>query len=111
MLYDVSMVKRKRRSDRKHIVYRLQVKTLIYIGVTYVEKSNTKKSLARRWRKHVQRAMKEGHDWKLCKAIRQYGAESFIVDVVEVVRGKVAAHTLERELIRQLNPKLNTDVR
>lgn len=110
-MYDVSMIKRKRRTDRKHIVYRLQVKTLIYIGVTYVEKSNTKKSLARRWRKHVRRAFNEGLNWKLCEAIRQYGPDAFIVEVVEVVRGKVAAHTLERELIKQLKPKLNTDVR
>jgi excinuclease UvrABC nuclease subunit len=99
---------RKRRSDTKHLVYRLQVKSLVYIGVTYIEKSNTKKS---RWRKHVRRAFNEGLNWKLCEAIRQYGPDAFTVEVVEVVRGKVAAHTLERELIKQLKPKLNTDVR
>ena len=109
-MYDVSMA-RKRRIDRNHIVYRLQVKGLLYIGVTYVEKANAKKSLARRWRKHVQRALSEGHNWKLCQAIRKYGADAFLVEVIDVVRGKVAAHTLERQLIRQLKPKLNTDVR
>lgn len=87
------------------------MQSLIYIGVTYVEKANAKKSLARRWRKHVQRALTESHNWKLCQAIRQHGPEAFIIEVVEIVRGKVAAHTLERVLIRQLKPKLNTDVR
>jgi len=103
--------RRKKRSDRNHIVYRLQVQSLIYIGVTYVEKANAKKSLARRWRKHVQRALAENHNWKLCQAIRKHGADAFVIEVIEVVRGKVAAHTLERELIRQLKPKLNTDRR
>jgi hypothetical protein len=87
------------------------VQSLIYIGVTYVESANAKKSLARRWKKHVQRALAERHNWKLCQAIRKHGADSFVVEVIEVVRGKVAAHTRERELIRQLKPKLNTDVR
>jgi len=105
------MKRRKKRSDRNHIVYRLQVQSLIYIGVTYVEKSNAKKSLTRRWKKHVQRALVENHNWKLCQAIRKHGTEAFIIEVVEIVRGKVAAHTLERVLIRQLKPKLNTDVR
>jgi len=84
---------------------------MIYIGVTYVEKSNINKSLARRWRKHVRRAFNEGLSWKLCDAIRKHGPEAFVIEVIEVVRGKVAAHTLERELIKQLKPKLNTDVR
>jgi excinuclease UvrABC nuclease subunit len=79
--------------------------------VTYVEKSNTKKSLARRWRKHVRRAFNEGLNWKLCEAIRQYGPEAFIVEVVEVVRGKTQAHFLERKLIKKLKPSLNTDIR
>jgi hypothetical protein len=105
------MMKRKTRSDRNHIVYKVQVKSLTYIGVTVVENRSPVKSLARRWRKHVQRAMAEQHDWRLCNAIRKYGADAFDVEIIEVVRGKANAHVLERELIRELKPKLNTDVR
>jgi hypothetical protein len=103
--------RRKKRSDRNHIIYQLKVKSLIYIGVTYVQDGLPNKSLSRRWRKHVQRALAEDHDWALCNAIRKYGAKAFEVDVLEVVRGKEAAHAIERELIRKIKPKLNTDVR
>ena len=104
-------MKRKKRTDRNHIVYKLQVKNLVYIGVTFVEQASPKKSLARRWRKHVQRALAEDRSWRLCDAIRKYGPDAFVVEVVQVVRGKANAHVLERELIRELKPKLNTDVR
>lgn len=105
------MTKRKTRTDRNHIVYKIQVKNLTYIGVTVVEKRSPAKSLARRWRKHVQRALKENHGWRLCNAIRKYGPDAFNVEIIEVVRGKANAHVLERALIRELKPKLNTDVR
>jgi len=105
------MMKRKARTDRNHIVYSLAIGKLEYIGVTYVQERSPSKSLARRWRKHVTRALTEGRDWKLCKAIRKYGSDAFEVQVVEVVRGKAQAHAYERDLIRMLKPKLNTDVR
>ena len=103
--------KRKSRSDRKHLIYSLSVNGQEYIGVTYVERSAVKKSLTRRWQKHVRRALTENKKWKLCIAIRKYGADAFDVTVLDVVRGKSAAHTLERELIKTRKPKLNTDVR
>lgn len=107
----MNMMKRKRRLDRNHIVYSLVVGKFEYIGVTYVEDRSPVKSLRRRWQKHVRRALTEGRDWTLCKAIRKYGPDAFTVQVIEVVRGKPAAHERERELIRTLKPKLNTDVR
>lgn len=103
--------RRKKRVDRNHIVYELKVRDLVYIGVTYVEKGSPMRSLHRRWRKHVQRALTEGRNWALCKAIRKYGRDAFEVTILEVVRGKAAAHTIERDLIRNLNPRLNTDIR
>ena len=110
-LYTLTMMKRKTRIDRNHIVYSLAIGKLQYIGVTYVQDRSPTKSLRRRWQKHIRRALTEGRDWTLCKAIRKYGAEAFEVEVLEVVRGKPAAHVRERELIRTLKPKLNTDVR
>lgn len=103
--------RRKKRVDRNHIVYELKVRDLVYIGVTYVEKGSPMRSLQRRWRKHVQRALTEGRNWALCKAIRKYGRDAFEVTVLEVVRGKATAHTIERDLIRNINPRLNTDIR
>jgi hypothetical protein len=67
--------------------------------------------LKRRWNKHVQRALKEGKSWKLCEAIRKHGAEKFSVRIVAVVRGKTQAHVIEREMIREIRPSLNTDKR
>lgn len=106
------MVKRrKKRSDRKHIVYELSVGSMSYIGVTFVEKQSPKRSMRRRWQKHVRRALTENRDWKLCKAIRKHGPKAFSVQVLEVIRGKSAAHNRERVLIRRYNPLLNTDIR
>lgn len=79
--------------------------------MTYVDKSNVNKSVIRRWQKHVNRALNENKDWALCQAIRKYGPEAFEVYYYEVVRGKTEAHLRERELIRDLSPALNTDIR
>jgi hypothetical protein len=105
------MMKRKIRSDRNHVIYSLTVGKLEYIGITYVQDRDPVKSLRRRWQKHVLRALKEGRDWALCKAIRKYGPDAFETEVLEVVRGKAAAHIREREIIRAFRPRLNSDIR
>lgn len=102
---------RKKRSDRNHLIYKISLKSMTYIGVTVVENRNPEYSLKRRWQKHVSRAYKESKNWKLCAAIRKHGSEKFTLEVVEIVRGKVAAHKRERQLIDEIKPKLNTDVR
>jgi hypothetical protein len=43
--------------------------------------------------------------------MRERGTDSFTVRVVAVVRGKTEAHTMERTLIREMKPNLNTDMR
>lgn len=113
LLYDVSMIERKRktRSDRNHVIYSLTIGKREYIGVTVVNNRSPSKSLNRRWQKHVQRAYAEVKGWKLCEAIRKHGPEKFTVEIVQIVRGKSAAHEIERELIRIRKPKLNTDIR
>lgn len=105
------MMRKKRRRDCNHLVYRLSVCNLEYIGVTVVSNRSPKRSLRVRWQKHVRRALTEDRSWRLCKAIRKHGPDAFKVEILEVVRGKAEAHNLERTLIRQYNPKLNTDVR
>jgi hypothetical protein len=58
--------------------------------------------------KHLQRAMAENKTWGLCRALREYGPESFVFGHLETIRGKLPAHARETELIKQLNPALNT---
>lgn len=102
--------KRKARSDRKHVIYQLEVVGLTYIGVTRFKR--TARFAAReRFLKHVNRAMGESRNWALCRAIRKYGADQFTIVIVDVIRGKREAHVVERELIRKHKPKLNTDKR
>jgi hypothetical protein len=98
---------RKKRSDRKHIVYCLTnaVNGDCYIGVT---QGFLKKDLKVRIQKHIRRALTEDKQWTLCKAIRAFGADAFIPMIVDIVRGKAAAHEFERQLIGEYSPTLNT---
>ena len=101
--------KRKRRSDSTHAVYCLEntVTGEQYIGIT-VASGNVNRALKIRVQKHIRRAVTEDKTWALCEAIRSYGAESFTYWLVEKVRGRLAAHARERELIREIGPALNT---
>ena len=108
ILYNSVMVKRKRRQDTKHAVYMLTNTATgdFYLGIT-VCGSAVKKALKVRWQKHVRRALTEDKSWNLCESIRKHGADAFVVDLVEVVRGRKPAHARERELIAELAPALN----
>jgi len=102
-------ITRKRRSDRNHAIYELycEVTGESYIGITVV--SGTALSSVRgRFNRHLSRARTESKDWLLCDALRKYGREGFTPYLLEVVRGKTAAHARERELTAQLKPALNT---
>ena len=103
--------KRKRRSDRNHVIYLLRntVTQQDYIGLTALSyNGNSKKTVRRRFLKHVQRAMTENKDWGLSRSIREYGMTAFTVTVLHIVRGKAEAHKLETTLIKDLAPELNT---
>lgn len=104
-------IKRKRRSDRNQVIYYIQnvVTNDLYIGLTALSfSSNVKRTLHRRMQKHMQRAVTESKDWGLSKALRKFGSEAFVFGPVEVVRGKKNAHARETQLIKELNPSLNT---
>lgn len=103
--------KRKRRSDRNHVVYRI---TCIptgdtYIGITVVRGRAFKKSLRMRFDGHVYHAKIEKRPYALHKAIRKHGADAFKHEIIEIVRGKAAAHAREVELIHEQVPALNVE--
>lgn len=106
----IIVTKRRRRSDRNHVIYELKnnATSEIYIGITVCTGRAVTRSLKERWKRHVHRALNESREWKLCEAIRMHGPESFEKRVIEVIKGKPAAHRRERELIKQLLPALNT---
>ena len=107
-----TLATRKKRTDRNHIIYELVVNGANYVGVTAKTESTVNKSVLSRAAKHFYRAKKEDKSWSLCVALRQLNDKSEIeVYVLEVVRGKAAAHKREVELRRFYKPTLNTDTR
>jgi len=108
---DASKKPRKKRTDRTHIVYRIESDSDFYIGVTAKTESTVLKSVRVRMNKHLYRSRTEAKSWRLYEALRERGTAAFRYGIVAVVRGKREAHILERSLIRELRPTLNTDVR
>ena len=102
---------RRKRVDRTHIVYQIQSGSDFYIGVTARTESTVLKSVRVRMNKHLYRSRSEARSWRLYEALRERGPEAFVYAILAVVRGKREAHILERGLIRELRPTLNTDVR
>ena len=100
---------RKRRQDTRHAVYSLvnTVTNEYYIGIT-VCAGKPQQALKVRFQKHVRRALTEGKEWNLCQSIRKYGAEAFAVLLVDIVRGRKPAHSVEREIINSYTPALNS---
>lgn len=102
---------RKKRTDRTHIIYKVMSGTDFYIGVTAKTESTVVKSLRVRMNKHLYRSRTEDKSWALYEALRERGPGAFAYSIVSVVRGKSEAHSVERALIRELRPTLNTDTR
>jgi len=103
---------RAKRSDRNHIIYQITGPEGVYIGVTAKTETTVLKSLRSRAAKHWYRARTEAKTWALCRLLRSYDSKELIrIEPLELVRGKTAAHARERELIRELRPFYNTDLR
>ena len=100
------------RTDRNHIIYEIVTPVGSYIGVTAKTESTVLKSLLSIAAKHYYRAKTEGLNWALCQYLRTLNDKSEIdIRAHAVIRGKTAAHIRQRELIRLMNPALNTDKR
>ena len=109
---DTQKTPRKKRADRNHIVYELDVNGLTYVGVTAKTETTAIKSARTRAAKHFYRAKTENKDWLLCMALRELDDKGQIgVRVLAVIRGKAEAHREEVRIRRELEPALNTDTR
>ena len=98
---------RKRRSDSRHIVYVItnEVTNENYIGITV---GHTKKTLRARIQKHVWRALNESKGWAICDSIINHGVEAHKYGILAIIRGKIEAHAVERDLISKYLPVLNS---
>ena len=101
---------RKRRTDRNHIIYKIDNTCTgeFYIGVTVLRGAAYLGSVKLRLKQHISRAQTQDLQWTLCESIRTYGPQSFKISILETVRGKRPAHSRETELIKELQPPLNT---
>lgn len=100
---------RKKRSDRNHVIYRMEMDTGdSYVGLTVANGAAYLRSVKVRVQKHLSRAKRENKDWNLYSFLRENEDVSITYEVLEVVRGRKPAHQRERELISELNPTLNT---
>ena len=107
-----TLTHRKKRTDRNHVIYELNVNGLTYVGVTAKTESTALKSAKTRAAKHFYRAKTEGKDWLLCEALRELNDKGeIVVRVLAVVRGKAPAHKEEVRIRREMQPALNSDIR
>jgi hypothetical protein len=100
---------RRKRSDRNHVIYAVTADTGdTYIGLTVAQGQAFLRSVKVRVQKHLSRAKQEDKNWNFCSFLRENPEVQLRYEVLEVVRGRKAAHSRERELIEALSPSLNT---
>ena len=101
---------RKLRSDRNYVLYGLTLMDTgdTYVGVTVADGSALVRAVKVRVQKHFSRAFKEDKAWTLCQTIRDNPQGDWRYEVLEVVRGRKAAHQRERVVIAERGATLNT---
>ena|ERR1051325_8516387 len=101
---------RKKRCDRAYLIYRIvcTVTQECYVGLVVRQGQGIRKTLSCRLHQHVTRAYSLGKEWTLHQAIRRHGHESFDIGLLEIVRGKAAAHNREVQLMQGHRATLNT---
>ena len=101
---------RKKRNDRNHVIYQVTCPDTgdFYIGLTVAVGRAFLNSVKVRLQKHLSAAKCDKKDWVFAEFIRKNPEASLEYEVLEVVRGRKAAHSRERELIAFHTPTLNT---
>ena len=101
---------RKKRNDRNHVIYQITHPDSgnFYIGLTVAQGRAFLKSVKIRFQKHVSCASRQDKDWKFSDFIRANYNSQYTYEVIEIVRGRKAAHARERALIAEFAPTLNT---
>ena len=101
---------RKKRSDRNHIVYEIinLLTGASYIGVTAAIGRRFKYSVKLRLQKHFSRAKCEDKQWRLYTDMKEFPKEAYDIRIVDIVRGKSAAHQIETWHLQTFNYELNS---
>mgnify|MGYP002631310647 FL=1 len=102
---------RKRRNDRNQVIYMLTcvVTGERYVGLTVARGRAYGRSMNIRFDAHIRNATVYGKETLLYNAMREHNPSSFRKEVLEVVRGKAAAHVRELEIARELGAELNME--
>lgn len=110
MIKEYLYLMRKKRSDRNHLIYKITCLPTLdeYIGVTVMNSTSVKKAMKTRWKQHCYKAQVVSPDWSLSESIREHGEDMFLIEPLEIVRGRMQAFDREAELINTVIPSLNT---
>jgi len=103
----------KKRNDRNHILYEIvnTQNNKRYIGLTVARGRAYNKSINIRFHQHCVRAFKENKDWALYNDMRSYEHNVYAVYILDIVRGKAAAHELETYYIHNFQYELNSTIK